>query len=81
VADLQALAQAVDGQGRADQIGETKHEEFEMALVLDALERRHVFADEPAAVLAGPAACFDGAASEERLGKLSSNNTHGGSCL
>jgi len=38
VADLQVFPQRVDRQRRADQLGQAKHEEFELTQVLDALE-------------------------------------------
>ena len=55
VAHLQVLAQGVDRERRADQLGQAQHQQLEMPEVLDALERRDLVAHQPGAVLARPA--------------------------
>jgi hypothetical protein len=69
VAHLQAFAQRVERQGRADQLGQPQHEELEIAEVGHPLQTRDLFAHQQRAIFPRPAARFDLRAGEVRLRK------------
>src|SRR5512139_704373 len=71
VAHSEVLAQRVEGEGCADELGKAQGQELEIPEILDSLETGDVLADEAAPVLAGPSARLHLGSAEKRLGKAS----------
>ena len=71
VRHLQVFAQRIQGQGAADTVRQTQHQQFELAEVADRFKTGDLLADQPLAVTQGPAARETFAAGQERLRKTS----------